>query len=558
MKKLSLTDIIFFSRKKKQALPFYRKPFVKFVSWILIAAILNLSQGCKHYFKVTKDVRPVSESLPEMQNKNKILILHFENYAWVFQNPEIKGDSIRGFAYKPYEPVIPNPVKTDKPNRYKNNISQLPVLNEVHIYTTEYSRIDSLSVAVPLSGIKKIEVYEKDKGATSGSYFLGALGITAGLAAVLTIIVALTKTSCPFIYMYDGEQSELVGEIYSGSVQPVLERHDFLKIPYKGNNPDLKLIIANEVKEIQHTNLMELWVFDHGKNTDVWVDKYGKCHSASSLTAPKNAVTFDGTDVTGLIEMKDSLYYTCNQITGELPLTDGIIMEFPNPKTSDKAKLIIRAKNSFVLDYMMGQFQNQFGDLYKKWQKKQQNAPAEQLKQWSVDQNIPLFLSVERNGVWEPVDYYNIAGPVAFKEDVLSIPLNGNESNPIKIKLEYGNFFWEVDYAGIDYSSDLELSYQIIPVNTAYDQEDNEVSKNLTNDDTKYYDQPNVGDYAVVSFKLPEQKTERRTIYLHSKGWYQILRNPSGTPDRDYLETFRNPGRFNQYVNEYIQSYTNK
>ena len=524
----------------------------------MIIAVLNLTQGCKNYFKVTKDTKPVSESLPVLQSQNKTFILHLENKSWVFQNPDILENALTGIAVKPYESVLSYPVDPIKPNRYKKKYPENFILNEVHIYCSEFTRLNSSTVSVPFSGIQKIEIYEKDKNATGGSYFLGALGITAGVAAILTIIVALTKSSCPFIYTFDGEQSELTGEIYSGSVQPSLERNDYLKIPCDSKNAELKLKIANEVKEIQHTNLMELWVFDHSKNVQVLVDKYGNYHSFSSLVSPVKAETLAGVDVKELIQAKDSLFYANAEIKGDLSLTDGIMLEFPNPKTTSESHLVIKAKNSFLLDYMMGQFHNQFGDLYKKWQKKQQNAPAEKLKQWSLDQNIPLSLSVERNGIWEKADYFNIAGPMAMKEDVLAIPLNGTESNPLKIKLEAGNFFWEIDYAAVDYSPQTEISYKVIPVKTAITQNGEEVVKMLQKDDQKYYIQPEVEDNALVSFVLPEMTSDERTVILHSKGWYQILRNPTGTPDREYLETFREPGRFNQFVNEYIQTLTNK
>jgi hypothetical protein len=558
MKKQFLLNTTKIFGHQKQTQQFYRSPFVKFLSWVLIIAVLNLSQGCKNYFKVTKDTKPVSESLPVLQSQNKTFILHLENKSWVFQNPDILENALTGIAIKPYESVLSYPVDPIKPNRYKKKYPENFILNEVHIYCTELTRVDSAKVTVPFSGIQKIEIYEKDKNATGGSYFLGALGITAGVAAVLTIIVALTKSSCPFIYTIDGEQSELTGEIYSGSVQPALERNDYLKIPCDRKNAELKLKIANEVREIQHTNLMELWVFDHSKNVQVLVDKYGNYHTVTNLVSPVKAETFTGADVKDLIQAKDSLFYSNTEIKGELPLTDGFILEFPNPGDSKLAKLFIRAKNSFVLDYMIGQFNNQFGDLYKKWQKKQQNAPAEQLKQWSLDQNIPLSLSVERNGIWEKADYFNIAGPIAMREDVLAIPLNGTESNPLKIKLEWGNFFWEIDYAGVDYSPPSEISFKVIPVKTAITQNREEVGKMLQKDDLKYYIQPEVGDIATVSFVMPELTGEERTVILHSKGWYQILRNPTGTPDREYLESFRQPGRFNQFVNEYIQTLTNK
>ena len=531
--------------------PFY----MKLISWLLILALLNLT-SCMNFFKVTKSPLSVSQSIVELKAQNKIFVLHMENEAWIIHSPEIVENEIICYTSGAYESVLKKPVKADKPNRYKKNSLESIVLNEVHIYVSEMARNENVRISIPVSAVQRVEIYEKDKGATTGSYILGGLGITALAFGVFMLIVFLT--SCPFIYDMNGDTPQLLGEIYSGSIQPALERHDYLKIPTSYKNQEYKLKIANEANEIQHTNLMELWVFDKEDNTDVLIDKNGACHTLSDIFQPISAVNLKGTNVLELVNKKDNLFYSSNEITGDLPLTDGVILEFPNPNNSNHAKLAIHAKNSFVLDYMLGQFQDQFGDLHAKWQKRQKKATKEHLMQWSMDQNIPLTLSVERNGKWESLDYFNIAGPMAFKDDILSFPLNGTESNPLKVKLEAGNFMWEIDYAGIDYSTDKDLKYEIIPVKTAVTQNGRDVGKMLQNDDNKYYVQPNIGDDALVTFQISNTTGTEKILILHSKGWYQILRNPSGPADRDYLETFRQPGRFNQFVNENIQALTLK
>ncbi|WP_297098711.1 hypothetical protein [uncultured Draconibacterium sp.] len=529
---------------------------MKLISWLLIVCMLNLFSGCMNYFKVKKASGSVVENIDTYTSQQKTIVLHYGDDAWVLGAIDLKTDTLKAATYEEYVLTVQNPVKPDKANRYRTKTpNESAVLNEVHIYTTDVNRYEgTLKVAVPLDRIEKIEVYEKDKAATTGSWVLGTLGATAGAFLLLAVIVALVKSSCPFIYTWDGEQYTLAGEIYSGSIQPQLERHDFLKLPvYRNQNNTYQLKIANEVKEIQHTNLMELWVFDHSSDLNIWVDKYGKYHTAEQLLSPVSATGFDGTDLSALIAETDSLFFTGRIGNEELPLTDGMILEFPKPENATTAKVMIRAKNSFVLDYMINQFYDQFGDLYKRWSRKQQKAPEEQLRQWTADQNIPLSLSVERNGEWETVDYYNVIGPMAFKEDILSFPLTGTESNPVKIKLEAGNFFWDIDYVGIDYSADRELDYTVVSATSAVDQSGKDIKKKILADDGRYYDQPKVGNYAKLSFDLPANLEESRSVFLHSKGWYHILRDTEGTPDIEYLQTFREPGRFNLFVNEYMQ-----
>lgn len=531
---------------------------IKLISWVLIFSLLNLT-SCMNYFKLTKASGPAADTIDSQKYLGKKIVVHMDDQVWYMENVEVSEMELTGELSDEYIYTLRNPLKPDGSNRYRKNknIDESYILKEVHIFVSEMTKENTFRTSIPLKAIQKIEVYEKDKAATIGSWTLGIIGVSTLAFGVLMIIVWLTKSSCPFIYVFDGESYQLAGEIYSGTIQPSLERHDYLKLKSPDiTQPELQLKIANEVKEIQHTNLMELWVFDHKKNVDVCVDKYGNYHTLSSVLPPISAQNFEGSDVTDLIKSKDDLIYTSTENENELPLVDGLELEFPKPENSKNAKLSLRAKNSFVLDFMLGEFQDEFGSLYKTWQKKQRKVPAEHLQDWSLSQNIPLSVSVERNGKWEFVDYFNLAGPMALKEDVLSIPLNGTESNPLKVKLEFGNFFWEIDYAAIDYSENLDLNYTLVPIENAINQDGKDVRKKMLVNDNKYYIQPEVGDYALVDFKLAPLQDEQRTFILHSKGWYKILREPEGKPDVEYLESFRQPGRFNQYVNDYLRKLT--
>jgi len=550
----------------KQKIDFFKNDYhstlLKFISLILVFALLNFTSGCMNYFKVRKSTGPVEEDIVSFQNQNKTIIIHLEDQAWFLGTPELSSSEsqLTGYLNNEYTSTLINPVNPDDSNRYrtKGGSNEAHVLNEVHIYTSELTKLEGIKVAIPISAIQKIEIYEKDKDKTTTSWVMGTLGTIALGFTVIMVIVALTKSSCPFIYTLDGENYKLAGEIYSGCVLPNLERHDFLKLPsVNTTSSTYQLKISNEVKEIQHTNLMELWVFDHPADTEIGVDKYGVVQTLTDLVSPSKVESLDGTDVKELVVNKDSLSYTTMDINNELPLTDGLILEFPNSRLSDEVKLSIRAKNSFILDYMSGRYYSEFGDLYKKWNRRLKRAPVHLIHDWTISQNIPLSLLVEKNGIWEEIDHYNIAGPIAFKDDILSIPLDGSESNPLRVKLEFGNFFWEIDYVAVDYSENVELNYQVVPIKTAIDQNGKDVRKKLKADDRRYYIQPEVGDKAIVNFELPPlPDTKTRTIFLHSKGWYEILRNPSGEPDDELVEKFREPGQLNRYVNDYMERLT--
>ena len=532
--------------------------FHKSIAWILLISFLNLATGCMNYFMVTNPKGSIDKEIHDFSNQNKTIIIHLDDKAWVLKSPELSDNKLKGTTEE-FHSILNYNVRPNKSNRYRNikTNDQSAVLNEVHIYIKEMDVKQDSYVSIPLSSIEKVDVYEKDKNATIGSWALGCIGGGILGSGLFLLIWLLTKSSCPFIYVPEGENYALISEIYNGSVQKAIERHDFLKLPALKNNgqKEFKIKIANEVKEIQNTNLLELWTFDHNKELEVAVDKYGNYHTLSNLKSPDKAFNLKGTDVSGIIGTRDSMFYSGMEISGDMPVTDGIIMEFENPLKADTAKLVVRAKNSVMLDYMIGQFYDMFSIAFKTYMKKQEKASPEALLQWFHKQNLFLSLSVERNGIWENVDYFNIAGPVAMKEDILAIPLNGNESNPLRVKLEYGNYFWEIDYAGIDFSQDKKIDFKIVNPITAINQSGDDVTKNLFSDDKLYYSQPNVGDYADITYNIPELTGEKQTFYLHSKGWYKILRTPQGKPDIKKLEAFRQPGYFNKFVNDYISSF---
>jgi len=45
-----------------------------------------------------------------------------------------------------------------------------------------------------------------------------------------------------------------------------------------------------------------------------------------------------------------------------------------------------------------------------------------------------------------------------------------------------------------------------------------------------------------------------RTVFLHSKGYYDILRNPGGTPDLSYLQRFKRPGEMVRFANDRLKA----
>jgi hypothetical protein len=526
-----------------------RMPAVlKPLSWLLIFSFLTMIHGC-YYFRVNKSTESPAITISKMQDQQKFIILHLDDQIWQLSDIIIEKDNLTGKITALSGHEIYKRANPDKANRYRKRESQ--ILNEVHIYTTEFTKIDATKVSIPIKAITKIDVFDKASGATIASWVFSGLAIGVGAWGILLIIVLLTKSSCPFIYTFNGKDFILTGEIFSGATQPGLERDDYLPLPsYASTDRTCKIKITNEVHEIQSVNLAELLVIDHPGNTSVLIDKNGIPYSFNNPVSPVDARNIGKTDVLPFIKNRDTLVYTgIEKEVGKDGIED-IVMKFIKPADSESARLIIRAKKSFLFDALILKLHGLFGEDYNKYSLKEAKTPGDKLRKWQLEQKIPLSVYVERNGKWEFADYFNIAGPMALRDDILPLNLKGINSDTVKIKLETGFLFWEIDYAGMDFSKSEVIKPVRVPVTTAIDNNDFDIRGLLLNSDIGYYVQKQPGDEALLTFETPIQKESTRSVFLHSKGFYKILREQTGKPDKKKLKTFRKPNTLPAYSKE--------
>jgi hypothetical protein len=532
---------------------------------LILIALVSLMNSC-FYYKVAK-VQPSAESaIPKLQEENNYFILHYQDQVWHFTNIITDEDSLCGdisglIGHQKYLTTNPSALnqysKRDKINEEGIIKDEREVLNEVHIYISGYSQITDKHISIPVSSIDKIDVYDPAKGASAASIIVPTVlgGAAVGGALFYLLISAAFNNSsadcsCPLIEAFNGDEYAFTGDIFSGAIRPGLERDDFLPLPaLVGYEEEYRLKMANKDHEIQYINLAELIVVDHPEYLSVLMDKYGKLHTYRELVAPVDAENCTGRDILPLINRKDTLSYAGDG-EAESGANEAIVMKFIRPRNSLSAKLVIRAKNTIWLEYLYAKYHSLLGDKYDEFSKKQEAvSPGEQMK-WALNQNFPLSIYAEKNGKWEFLDYYNIAGPKAFKDDILYISLDGVDSDTVKIKLGYGFLFWEIDYLGMDFSADVPVKIYTITVKNAVDEKGANLTDLLSYADNEYYIQNETGNEALLSFNIPELSENHRTVLLHSKGHYYIMRDQQGKPDRQLLRTFRKPGRFPAYSRE--------
>ena len=528
------------------------------VTWSVSVLILLMVSSC-HYFRINKSSAATAEEVLRLQTEGRYIILHLEDKTWhltdITSGVNTLHGTISGFeGHQMYRKASP-----DKVVRYRNSqaVYEGEVINEAHIYVTELGRKGQSEVFFPVTAIKNVDVYEKAKGASLSSGLLSVLGV-AGIGITVAGIIA-AATSCPFVYVSDGENYHFSGEIFSGSVQPGLERDDYLTLPYMGADDGLyKINLKNELREKQFVNLAELWVFDHTANRTIITDKYGVSYDIGNVTLPCTAVSTDETDILSLICRKDSLSYSANkEDTGSNGITE-TTLGFIMPADAMSARLIIRAKNSFWLDGLIQNIHHLFGGRYSTYSAKQEKVEGDKLRKWSLDQKMPLSVYVWKNNKWKFADYFNLAGPMALKDDILSLDLEGIETDTVKIRLVTGFLFWEIDYAAIEFGKAETATPAVLQAKSAVANDDGDVRELIRANDNAYYILDKTGDESLLTFEMPVKKNETRSVILHSRGYYKIIREQSGEPDKKTLRTFRKPGRVPEFSREMFDSLTRK
>ncbi len=548
------------------------------MSFLLILVFLNLTTGC-YFYKVNtkKDLAP--EDVRWEGFNGKYLIIHYGDSAWQMSHISIDSTSLNcSISALPDNHKMYLKTDTEKSNRYIKGEAGYEgnVLDEVHIYTSGPVSIKDTSLTADFSSLDRMEIYIPDTKRTGTSVAVPIL-IVLGAATVVFFIIVLialaTKSSCPYVYTYNGDSYSFAGEIYSGAIYSSLERNDYLPLPgFEPYQDNYTVKIANQLPEIQYINLAELWVVNHPENTAVLADKHGVVHNLKSLLAPVKAISAGGTDLQTLLSEKDYQLFFFNEepsLTGDTSAINSVELTFDVPPGQETGKLVVNAKNSFWGDHIFGEFTKYFGNSYGAWIKKQGKLPPDQHIQWKKDQAFPLMVYLETADGWQFVDYFDMAGPLAFREMVMPVDLTGglkdncDSISQVRIKIETGFMFWELDYAAMDFTSDTFTDILKIDPSSAISESGKDVKNSIAGDDGEYYVQSKTGNEVVMDFKCPpEQQDMERSVILHTKGYYTHVRDYNGPPDMEQIQAFRRPGKLSEFSLERFlevkESYTMK
>ena len=323
---------------------------IQLLSVIMSLLIVNLFTGCS-YFKI-KGVREEDQKskltwLQEFNQADKFIVLHQDGVSLQLQNAQIDplNYELKGVLKElPAAHTYKRPLEIGEGQRYKKSV-QSP-LNEVHLYlNNEISMTPGNSLSIPITSIEKIGYSEADVVREVANIF----GIVVGSLALISVIVALTKSSCPFIYVDNGQQWAFQGELYPGNIYEKAQKTNYLKLPdLVSKDGFYNLQITNELLEIQHTDEVVLEVVDHPDSVTVGMDPSGTLYTIADPAPPIKAIADGDYDILQKVISTDDLLAAFNTPAQYSDNKRRIDLWFEHDRLQTDAKLVLNVKNSHV------------------------------------------------------------------------------------------------------------------------------------------------------------------------------------------------------------------
>jgi len=368
-------------------------------------------------------------------------------------------------------------------------------------------------------------------------------------------MASFTFTSCPFVYVQDGDNYKFIGEIFGGAIGQNLCRNDYLPLPaLQTKDGFYQLQIKSDLEEREYIDLLQLVSVQHPAGTRVLTDQSGQVHLLRNDHFPLRAQTFDNVDVLFTLQNKTNDFYSFNN---EDSSCNGVFLTFKKPQDARTANLVLNVKNNLWIDQVLNEYFSKFGNKFDSWMSEQAKVPSEDRIQSVLKGDLPLQVYVKKQGQWEKIEELNPVGSLVLKELVVPLNLSGIDSDEIELKLESGFMFWDLDYAAMDFTpaSSKQLFITHITPSSALDTANQDQTMVLKAADHNYLVQKTIGESIILQYpEAPTLEGMNQSFFLESRGYYELIRKFKGTPQVDELNKLQTPGAFSDFSRkEYLK-----
>ena len=402
------------------------------------------------------------------------------------------------------------------------------------------AKVKKVPYSVPAQDVQRVWI-ERRETSTARTIGLVAAIAVASLALIVGIAAA-AKQSCPFVYSWDGTRYVFDAEPYGGAITRGLERDDFSELEHlREQDGAYRLLLTNEVDETQYTNLMELWVADHAPGTRIVADEAGKLYGLSGIQKLSSARDRYGNNLLPWLESTDRRIWEPDAVAGpDGSLRQEVLLTFPKPDGATQAHLVANAVTGMWGSYMIKKTVELRGRDAQTWLTSLDKNPADAMAvhAWAArEETYRLRIEVEEPTGWELRGTLLGGGPLLAEDRVIPLDVSRVPGPQVRIRMRPPVGFWAFNSFAIAYGVASPVKVTRISAASAQTTGGKDVLPELSAVDDRYYAMPDNIDRAELRFPAPPRAAGlERTVFLHSRGWYQLHLNASGEPDAAKLQ----------------------
>jgi hypothetical protein len=159
---------------------------------------------------------------------------------------------------------------------------------------------------------------------------------------------------------------------------------------------------------------------------------------------------------------------------------------------------------------------------------------------WNMREELyRLHVRTETRDGWKAKGTIVGGGPFISEDRIYPLDLQDVPGDILRIKLMPPAGYWMINTVAVDYTGDLVLRMTEIAPAKAVDSRGRDIRDLLSFEDNQYYDMPEIGDSAVVTFLVPPLEPGlARTVICKASGFYNIHLQAQGKPQMEILGRF--------------------
>jgi hypothetical protein len=385
------------------------------------------------------------------------------------------------------------------------------------------------TVSVDLHDVSGLDVQHTDKSRTC----FAAIGIYAAIVGIVVIATSGSSSesssgSCPMVYVEGEDGYRIAGEAYAGAIFRSIERTDMLPLPGLPSGR-ASLVLANEARETQYTDLTELVVADHAPGTRAVSTRDQEIILVSDTAPLLRATAFRDEDVTRQLGRSDEDVWQTDLSqfvdTETPPVKESVVATFPRPRAGERPVLELVLSNTSFSELAFAHFFGLMGEDFGTYIEQGNRADSgPRIARWREREGVDLLVEWKRGETWEEIATVTSVGPVAMRRVAVPLPpAQNDEADFITVRVTGGIGFWRFDEMGLSAAREGALKIQhIAPIIARNDQGEDERGV-LTSVDSRYQILEKMNERLQLEFVVTRAPAHRvRSAFLYTRGYYNL------------------------------------